>query len=175
MSWPLEAPPGASRPSALSELSAGPRVSPESSSSCIGLVYRSELEEWVASSLGGVILERVIDADPQTPQDANGWPKVSPEQRTEDARPPETLKCAPQYSSRFLGRELDGLDRYATASRMGARRLAVRAKVGDPAGLAVGRLHEPATVEVEHAERYRSKLAGPPTAHREEHVRGSGR
>ena len=58
---------------------------------------------------------------------------------------------------------------------MGDRRLAVRPKVGDPAGLAVGRLHEPATVEVEHAERYRSKRAGPPTAHREEHVRGSGR
>jgi hypothetical protein len=140
-----------------------------------GLVSRSELEEWVASSLGGVILERVIDADPQTPQDADGWPEVWPEQRTEDARPPEPLECAPQHSCRFLGRELDGLDRYVTASRMGDGRLAVRPKVGNPAGLAVGRLHEPATVEVEHAERHRSKLPGPPTAHREEHVRGSGR
>jgi hypothetical protein len=65
----------------------------------------------VASSLGGVILERVIDADPQAPQHADGWPKVSPEQRAEDARPPETLECAPQHSSRFRGRELDGLDR----------------------------------------------------------------
>ena len=129
----------------------------------------------MASSLGGVILERVIDADSQTPQDADGWPKVSPEQSTQDARTPETLERAPQHSSRFHGRELDSLDWYTTASRTGDRRLAVRANVGDPAGLAVGRLHEAATVEVEHAERYRSKLAGPPTAHREENVGGSGR
>ena len=99
------------------------------------------------SSLGGVILEGVIDADPQTPQDADGWPEVWPEQCTQDSRPPETLECAPQHSSRFLGRQLDGLDWYAMASRMGDRRLAVRTKVGYPAGLTVGRLHVPVTVE----------------------------
>ena len=41
--------------------------------------YRSELEEWVASSLCGVILEGVIDADPELHEDADGWPKVSSE------------------------------------------------------------------------------------------------
>jgi hypothetical protein len=144
----------------------------EAPSSCVG---RSEFEEWVASSLGGVLRERVIDADPQPPKDADGWPKAWPEQRTNDARPPEPLECAPEHSSPFLGRELDGLHRCATAVRMDDGGLAVRPKVGDPADLAVGGLHEPATVELDHANRHCSNPAGPPTAHREEHVRSTGR
>src|SRR5215472_13689394 len=58
---------------------------------------------------------------------------------------------------------------------MGDGGLAVRPQVGDPADLAVGRLHERAPVELDHADRYRAKLPGPPTAHREEHVRSTGR
>jgi len=50
------------------------RRSPQSSGrlrfSCIG---RSQLEEWMASSFGDVLLRRVIDADPQPPQDTDGW------------------------------------------------------------------------------------------------------
>ena len=56
--------------------------------------------------------------------------------------------------------------------RMG---LAVGPNVGDPTGLTVGRLDEPATVELEQAQRHRSDLAGPATARHEEHVRGTGR
>jgi hypothetical protein len=51
----------------------------------------------------------------------------------------------------------------------------VSPKVGDPADLAVGGLHEPPTVELDHANRHRSNPAGPPTACREEHVRSTRR
>jgi hypothetical protein len=67
----------------------------EAASFSTGRVCRSELEERVASGLGVVLLDRVIDADPQLPQDADGWPKVRPDQRTNDARSPERLECAP--------------------------------------------------------------------------------
>jgi hypothetical protein len=78
-------------------------LSPASPASFLGLIYRSELEERIALSRGRVLLDRVIDAEPDLQEDADGWPKVWPNQRTEDARPPEPLECAPQYSSRFLG------------------------------------------------------------------------
>jgi Arsenical pump membrane protein len=148
-------------------------LSREAPSSCIRLAGRPEFEEWVASSLRDVLRERVIDADPQPPEDADGWAKAWPEQGTKDARSPELLERAPEHSSPFLRRELDGMHRCATAVRMGDGGLAVSPKVGDPADLAVGGLHEPPTVELDHANRHRSNPAGPPTACREEHVRSA--
>ena len=59
----------------------------------------------MASSFGDVLLERVIDADP------------------------EALEGAPQHGPPFLGRELDGLHQYATAGRMREGGLAVRPQV----------------------------------------------
>jgi hypothetical protein len=34
----------------------------------------SELEEWVTPSLGDVLLDRLIDADPIAPEQGDGWP-----------------------------------------------------------------------------------------------------
>ena len=133
----------------------------------------------MAPRVRDVLLERVIDAEVQAHENADGWPETWPEDETEDdtkeARSPVRLERAFQDHPRLVGCELHGLDRYATAAWIREGRLAVGPKVGDPAGLTVGRLHKPATVELEQAERYRSKLAGPATAHGEEHVRGTGR
>src|SRR5215467_5084406 len=143
------------------------------------LGHRAKLEERMAPCVRDVLLERVVDTDAQAQENADGWPETWPQDETEDdskeARSPARLERAFQDRSRLAGRELDGLDRYATAARIREGRLAVAPKVGDPAGLAVGRLHEQATVELEQAQRYRSNPAGPPAARREEHVRGAGR
>jgi hypothetical protein len=140
---------------------------------------RAKLEERMAPGVRHVLLESVIDADAQAREDADGWPETWPEDDSEDhakeARSPVRLERAFEDRTRLVGRELDGLDRYPAAAWIREGRLAIGANVGDPAGLTVGRLHEPATVELEQAQRYRSKPAGPATAHREQHVRGTGR
>jgi hypothetical protein len=70
----------------------------------------------MAPSRGDVLLGRVIDADAKHPQDADGRPCVRPDQRTKQAGRPEQRECASKLGSRLLGRELNGLDRHATAA-----------------------------------------------------------
>jgi hypothetical protein len=127
----------------------------------------------VAPSLGNVLLQRVIDADPVPPENADGWPKAGPEQRTKKARAPVRLERVAKDGSRLVGRELDGPHRYATVA-IGDGRFAGRPKVPNPACLTVGRLDEQATVELDHADRCRSRLARPPTPHRQENIGGTG-
>lgn len=144
-----------------------------------GFGHRAKLEERMAPGVRDVRLERVIDAEAQAQENADGWPETWPEDGaqndTKEARSPVRLERAFEDHPRLVGCQLDRLDRYATAVWIYERRLAAGPKVGDPAGLTVGRLHKPATAEIEQAQRYRSKLAGPATSHREEHVRGTGR
>ena len=123
----------------------------------------AELEERVAPRLGDVLLECVVDADPILPEEGDGWPPARSEQRTKQARAPVRLERASQDGSRLLGREFDGLNRYATTVIRNGR-LAGRPKVCRPASRAVRRLDEPAAVELEQADRYRARLARPPTA-----------
>jgi len=85
-----------------------------------------------------------------------------------------TARAAPQDGCCLLGRELDGLHRDA-ATVIGNDRLASRPKVDRPASHAVRRLDESAAVELEHADRDRARRARPPTEHRQENVRGTGR
>jgi hypothetical protein len=137
--------------------------------------HRAKLEEWVAPRVRDVLLEHVIDAEAQAQEDADGWPETWPDEETEEARSPVRLERAVQDHASLVGRELHGSDRYATVAWIREGRLTGGPKVGDPAGLAVRGLHKPATVELEQAQRHRSNLAGPPTMHREKHVRGTGR
>jgi hypothetical protein len=43
-------------------------------------LVRSELEEWMATSVGDILLERIVDANPVSPQDADGRSCAWPEQ-----------------------------------------------------------------------------------------------
>ena len=141
--------------------------------------HRAKFEDRMAPGIRDILLERVIDAEAQAQENADRWPETWPQDYTEDdtkeARLPVRLERAFEDRPRLVGCELYGLDRYAPAAWIRERRLAVGPNVGDPAGLTVGTLDKPATVELEQAQRYRSQLARPATAHREEHVRSTGR
>jgi hypothetical protein len=66
------------------------------------------------ANLGHVLLERVIDAEPPRPLDCDRWPRIWPEKWANEAPAPDRRGRAPKDGSRLLGRELDGLNRYAT-------------------------------------------------------------
>ena len=113
----------------------------------------------MAASLGDVLLQRVIDAEPVRPLDHERWPRLWPEQRAKDPPLAVRLQRVPKHGASFLGRELDGLNRYVATPATGYGRLACGPKVPHPAGLAIGRLDEPATVNLDQADRDRSQLA----------------
>ena len=123
-------------------------------------------------SLGEILLGHVIDADPIAAEDADGWPEARSQQRAEQARAPVGLEDAPEDGRRLVGRELDGLHLHVTVV-FGQGRLTGHPKVLHPAALAVGRLDKHATVEFDHAHRHRARLAGPPSTHGQENVRGT--
>ncbi len=141
------------------------------------LGHRAKFEEWMAPRVRYVLLERVVDAKPQAQEDADRRPETWPQDETEhDSKQSRSRvwRERPFQDHPCLVRcELHRLDRQAATVRIREGHLAVRPQVGDPAGLAVGRLHVPTSVELEQAQRYRSHPAGPATAHREEHVRGT--
>jgi hypothetical protein len=132
-----------------------------------------ELKERVAPSLGDVLLECVVDADPVPAEEGDGWPEARSEQRAKQERASERLERASKDGSRLLGREFDGLNRNASIVISNGC-LTGRPKVCRPASLAVGRLDEPASIELEHGHRYRVRPARPPSAHRQENVRCTG-
>jgi hypothetical protein len=123
-------------------------------------------------SLSEILLGRVIDADPIAAEDADGWPEPRSQQRAEQARAPIRLEGAPEDGCRLVGRELDGLHRRATVV-FGQGRLASHPKVLHPAALAVRGLDKHATVEFDHADGHRARLAGPPTTYGQENIRGT--
>lgn len=58
----------------------------------------------VAPSVGHVLLERVTDTDPVTPEDPDGWPRARPEQGAKQARASEGLERASKDGSRLVKR-----------------------------------------------------------------------
>jgi hypothetical protein len=126
-------------------------------------LVRSELEEWMATSVGDILLERIVDANPVSPQDADGRSCAWPEQGAWQARASERLERASNDGTCLLGRELGGLYAFVTVALSDDRR-AGGPKVCPPASLAVCRLDESAAVELDDADRYRARLARSPTA-----------
>jgi hypothetical protein len=135
----------------------------------------SEFEKWVALSVGEVILWRVVDAYPVSAQKGDRRPHARAEQSAQEVQLTVWLKRAPKNHCRFIGWDLDGVNRTATAARMDDRRLAGRPNISGPAGRSVARLDVPASIEVEHPDRRRSLNAGPATPHDQENIRGTRR
>lgn len=123
-------------------------------------------------SLSEILFGRVIDADPITAEDSDGWPEPRSEQRAQQARAPVRLERTPEDGCRLIGRELDGLHLHVTVV-FAQGRLTGHPKVLHPAALAVGGLDKHATVEFDHADGHRARLAGPPTTHGQENIRGA--
>jgi len=57
----------------------------------------------MATSLRDVLLERVVDADPELPEDADGGPPARPEERPKQRRAPVRLENTPKDGSPSSG------------------------------------------------------------------------
>jgi len=64
----------------------------------------------MASSLGNVLLDAVIDPDMDPPQHADRGPELAPEQHTKQARAMVWLEHPPKNVCPFLRSELDRLN-----------------------------------------------------------------
>ena len=135
-----------------------------------GAVLLVVVTAWPVSRLGSEFLPPLYEGDllymPTT------LPGISPAKAAELLQQTDRIiKTFPEVHHVFgkIGRA--GI---VTTAGFGDSRLAGRPQVGDPAGLAVARVNEPATVELEHGDRDGSRLARAPTAHRKEHVRSTG-
>src|SRR5262245_64277017 len=101
----------------------------------------------MAPSLANVFLRGVIHADAGPPQESDGRPHARPKQRAKQPRAPVWLECAPKDSCRLVRFELNAL--YIDAmSVIGKGGLTGRTQVSNPDVRAVGRLEEPAAVEL---------------------------
>jgi hypothetical protein len=105
----------------------------------------------MATSVGDILLERIVDANPVSPQDADGRSCAWPEQGAWQARASERLERASNDGTCLLGRELGGLYAFVTVALSDDRR-AGGPKVCPPASLAVCRLDESAAVELDDAD-----------------------
>ena len=97
------------------------------------------------------------------------------EQSAQEVQLAVRLEHTPKNRCCFIGWNLDGVNRTATASRMDNGRLAGRPKVSGPARCSVARLDIRVSIEVEHRDRRRALNTRPAPAHNQEDVRGTGR
>jgi hypothetical protein len=87
----------------------------------------------VAPSFGEVILWSVVDAYPVSAQNGHGRPHPRAEQPAQEVHLTVRLERAPKYHCRFIGRNLDGVNRAAMTTRMENGRLAGHPQVsGQP-------------------------------------------
>lgn len=127
----------------------------------------------MARGLVGILLQGVANADSQLAEYEHRWPEMRPQQDTEYTGAPKWLESASKNGCRLFGRELDGLNGLAAVAFQNDC-LARSPEVCRPAFPAVRRLDVSSAVDFENADRYRTWLTRPATAHGQENVWGTG-
>jgi hypothetical protein len=147
------------------------RHRPVTANSSLWSLRGSEFEQRVAASFGEVILWSVVDAYAVSAQNGDGRPNARAEQPAHEVQLAVWLEHAPKNRCRFIGWNLDGVNRTATASRINYGRLAGRPKVSGPARRTVARLDIRVSIEVQHCDRRCALNTRPAPAHHQEDVR----